>query len=57
MKHAVRLTREQKILLSEQGLHPEDWLLAAEEPDKLIIVQRDGGARTVVHKVRRGGRE
>ncbi len=57
MKHAVRLTREQKILLSEQGLHPEDWLLAAEEPDKLIIVQRDGSTRTVVHKVRRGGRE
>ena len=51
------LTKEQERVLREQGLYPEQWLLVAEQPDKLIIMQKNRRVRTTVYKPqRRGGR-
>ena len=55
MIHLKELTKEQERVLLEQGLYPQQWLLVADYPDKLIIQQRDGGARTTVYKRQRGG--
>lgn len=56
MRHMKRLTREQKILLSEQGFDPSEWLLMGERPDKIVVAKRDGSTATVVYKVGRGRR-
>ncbi len=53
MRRATRLTREQKILLSDQGFEPEEWLLIGNDPDKLVVLKRDGSAMTVVPKPRK----
>ena len=59
MTMPVSLNKEQQRILTEQGLHPEHWLLAADLPDKLIIVSQDRCVRTVVPKkqLRRRGAE
>ena len=53
MKRAKKLTQEQKFLLSVQGFKPEEWLLIGDDPDKLVVLKRDGSAMTVVPKPRK----
>lgn len=40
LKHLTRLTRAQKIFLSEKKLKPENWLLVEERTDVLIIYNK-----------------
>lgn len=56
MRHMKRLTREQKILLSEQGFDPGEWMLMGDHPDKIVVAKRDGNTATVVYKAGRGRR-
>ncbi|MBQ7089148.1 MAG: hypothetical protein IJN04_05860 [Clostridia bacterium] len=50
MKRMKRLTREQKILLSELGFDPDEWMLMGDHPDKIVVAKRDGRTMTVVYK-------
>lgn len=50
MKHAKRLTRAQKILLTKYRLNPDNWLYERETPDKLVLVHRYTGAVRVIGK-------
>ncbi len=50
MKHAKRLTRAHKILLTKYRLNPDNWLYARETPDRLVLVHRHTGAVRVMAK-------
>lgn len=40
LKHFTRLTRAQKIFLSNKKFNPENWLLVEEKSDALIIYNK-----------------
>ena len=43
MKHAKRLTRAHKILLTKYRLNSDNWLYERETPDRLVLVHRYTG--------------
>lgn len=40
LKHLTKLTRAQKIFLSNKKLKPENWLLVEEKSDALVIYNK-----------------
>lgn len=50
MKQPRKLTRDQKILLSRQGIAPNLYSLQRELPNSLILVEKATGKILVVEK-------
>lgn len=50
MKQPRKLTRDQKILLSSQGIDPSHYALQQELPNSLILVEKATGKLLVVEK-------
>jgi len=50
MKQPRKLTRSQKILLSEKGIDPKPYALRRELPNSLILVEKATGKVLVVEK-------
>ena len=49
MKHGKKPTREQKMLMKQWRLNPENWLVERDTPEKMVIVHRhfDNKTRTI----------
>lgn len=50
MKQPRKLTRDQKILLSSQGIDPSLYALYKELPNSLILVEKATGKFLVIEK-------
>lgn len=57
MKHPRRLTRSMKILLSEKGYRPEEWIYIRKYDGSIIITHRWTGIRKLVFEERRFARK
>ncbi|WP_226677260.1 DUF6906 family protein [Mesobacillus jeotgali] len=43
MKHGLRPTRRQKLAMQEVGLNHNNWLVAKNNNDQLLLVHRENG--------------
>lgn len=50
MKQSRKLTMDQKILLSRQGIDPKPYALHRELPNSLVLVEKTTGKFRVVEK-------
>ena len=50
MKQLRKLTRDQKIMLSKQGIDPNAYALHRELPNSLVLVEKATGKLLVVEK-------
>lgn len=50
MAHFTNPTRAQKILISDRGYDPAEWLVEEDTIDALTIVHRGHGARVTLYK-------
>lgn len=48
MKHGRKPTLNQKLLIKEAGLNPDNWLIVKNLPDKLNIVHRETGSERMI---------
>jgi hypothetical protein len=48
-------TREQRKLISENGLYPADWLVTKNTPTEMHLVHRYGAAIRVISKQKERG--
>lgn len=49
-KQPKKLTRAQKVILSENRLAAANWMLQEEFPDKLAIVNKKSGKVKIIYK-------
>lgn len=54
MKRGRRLTRNEKEIVSSQGLNPNDWMLAEEYNFYLKIIHKDTKKTRIIDKFKRG---
>ena len=54
MKQPKRLTREQKIIIANQGLQPGQFLLIEETDTTLVLHDKGNGTRVTVPKSTKG---
>lgn len=51
MKHGCRPTKKQSIFIKENGLNPENWLVAKDTPTEMVLVHRHFNSQTrTLHK-------
>ncbi len=50
MKQPKRLTREQKIMLSEQGFNPKAYLMLYDLGERLLLLEKKTDKRILVDK-------
>lgn len=48
-------TREQRRIISENGLYPSDWLVTKNTPTEMHLVHRFGATTRVIHKQKERG--
>lgn len=51
MKHGKRPTKNQSIFIKDNGLNPDNWLIAKDTPELMLLVHRHFDNRTkTIHK-------
>jgi hypothetical protein len=56
IKHGKKPNREQRKLMQEWRLKPEDWLVERDTPEKMILVHRHSDKTTrTIHKEKDNG--
>lgn len=51
MKHGRKPTKKQSIFIKKNGLNPENWLIAKDTPEMMLLVHRNFDNRTkTIHK-------
>ncbi len=57
MKHGKRLSRDQKIMLTEAGKNPADYLIVKDLPDEMTLLNRKTGIQETLPKIERRKRK
>jgi len=57
LKNGRRLTREQKIMLSEAGKNPADYLIVKDLPGEMTLLNRKNGEKETFTKIERRKRK
>ncbi len=57
MKHGKRLSRDQKIMLSEAGKNPADYLIVKDLPGEMTLLNRKTGELETLTKTERRKRK
>lgn len=51
MKQAKNPTRRQKIFIQKKRMNPADWLVAQDDPEKMVLVHRHfDSVKKTIHK-------
>ena len=57
MKNGKRLSRDQKIMLTEAGKNPADYLIAKDLPGEMTLLNRKTGEQETLTKIERRKRK
>lgn len=56
MKHGKKPTREQKKIIQQKRLNPQDWMVERDTPEKMVLVHRHfDSTKRVIYKERSYG--
>lgn len=50
MKHGLKPTKKQKVLIASRKLDPDNWLVERDTVEKMIIVHRVSGKKMPIYK-------